>query len=97
MVEHQPSKLDTWVRFPSPAFTEGTLVLRFLFLILIYLKVLERRIEKEIYFATNILADEILPKYYLDFRAYKMIPLAKNDLKGLKKCKKCTKNGKIKW
>ena len=20
MVEHQPSKLDTWVRFPSPAF-----------------------------------------------------------------------------
>ena len=21
MVEHQPSKLDTWVRFPSPAFT----------------------------------------------------------------------------
>ena len=73
MVEHQPSKLDTWVRFPSPAFTEGTLVLRFLFsyvkkiaernfFILIYLKVLERRIEKEIYFATNILADEILPK-----------------------------------
>ncbi len=22
MVEHQPSKLDTWVRFPSPAFAE---------------------------------------------------------------------------
>ena len=21
MVEHQPSKLDTWVRFPSPAFS----------------------------------------------------------------------------
>ena len=21
MVEHQPSKLDTWVRFPSPAYT----------------------------------------------------------------------------
>jgi hypothetical protein len=20
LVEHQPSKLDTWVRFPSPAF-----------------------------------------------------------------------------
>jgi hypothetical protein len=23
MVEHQPSKLDTWVRFPSPAFLIG--------------------------------------------------------------------------
>ena len=22
MVEHQPSKLDTWVRFPSPAFAK---------------------------------------------------------------------------
>ena len=22
MVEHQPSKLDTWVRFPSPAFLQ---------------------------------------------------------------------------
>ena len=22
MVEHQPSKLDTWVRFPSPAFPQ---------------------------------------------------------------------------
>ena len=22
MVEHQPSKLDTWVRFPSPAFSQ---------------------------------------------------------------------------
>ena len=22
MVEHQPSNLDTWVRFPSPALTE---------------------------------------------------------------------------
>ena len=24
MVEHQPSKLDTWVRFPSPAFIPKT-------------------------------------------------------------------------
>ena len=24
MVEHQPSKLDTWVRFPSPAFVTTT-------------------------------------------------------------------------
>ena len=24
MVEHQPSKLDTWVRFPSPAFFVAT-------------------------------------------------------------------------
>ena len=23
MVEHQPSKLDTWVRFPSPALVQG--------------------------------------------------------------------------
>ena len=23
MVEHQPSKLDTWVRFPSPALTQN--------------------------------------------------------------------------
>ena len=23
MVEHQPSKLDTWVRFPSPALMQG--------------------------------------------------------------------------
>ena len=27
MVEHQPSKLDTWVRFPSPAFcTSGSVI-----------------------------------------------------------------------
>ena len=25
MVEHQPSKLDTWVRFPSPAFLQSDL------------------------------------------------------------------------
>ena len=28
MVEHQPSKLDTWVRFPSPAFVVQTALLR---------------------------------------------------------------------
>ena len=26
MVEHQPSKLDTWVRFPSPAYTENSVL-----------------------------------------------------------------------
>ena len=26
MVEHQPSKLDTWVRFPSPAFLDQVFI-----------------------------------------------------------------------
>ena len=30
MVEHQPSKLDTWVRFPSPALSGNQTVSRFL-------------------------------------------------------------------
>lgn len=29
MVEHQPSKLNTWVRFPSPAFLVKKFNLRF--------------------------------------------------------------------
>ena len=29
MVEHQPSKLDTWVRFPSPAFLHAKLQIRY--------------------------------------------------------------------
>ena len=31
MVEHQPSKLDTWVRFPSPAYKSKVNDLAFLF------------------------------------------------------------------
>ena len=30
MVEHQPSKLDTWVRFPSPAFVMPKFIKYFL-------------------------------------------------------------------
>ena len=54
-------------------------------------------IEKEIYFATNILVDEILLKWHLNIQAQRILSLAKINLKWMNKCKKCTKNGKIKW
>jgi hypothetical protein len=39
MVEHQPSKLDTWVRFPSPALLSGNSWLEFPDFFILTLKV----------------------------------------------------------